>query len=130
MTTEAERSEWHARTVRAWLLALLRYAVTLDNDDRLGVFAAAAHIDNQNSAQSDSGFRFFARTSADLCSAIANPAHPGSAAILTRHLARVTDDRLKRAFAAALERDHLAAKPKAKPIKLKPREDLWRGLRC
>lgn len=112
------------------MLALLRFAVTRDNDDRLSVFAVAAQIDKQNLSQSDPGFSFFGRTSAEVCNAIVSPAHPDSIAVLTRHLARMTDDRLKRTFAAALALDQLATKPKAKPIRSNPREDLWKGLRC
>jgi len=33
--------ERHVRTLRAWQLAILRFAVTLDNSDRLAVMAIA-----------------------------------------------------------------------------------------
>ena len=33
--------EWYAGTLRAWHLAILRYAVTRDNADRLAVFRIA-----------------------------------------------------------------------------------------
>jgi hypothetical protein len=37
--------EWRAKTLRAWQLAMLRFAVTLDNADRLAVMAIANEID-------------------------------------------------------------------------------------
>ena len=45
MSSSVHGSEWHARTLRAWQLAMLRFAVTLDNADRLAVMAIAAEID-------------------------------------------------------------------------------------
>ena len=38
-------NEWRARTLRAWQLAILRFAVTLDNADRLAIMAIASEID-------------------------------------------------------------------------------------
>jgi hypothetical protein len=43
--------EWDARTLRAWHLALLRFAVTLDNADRLAVLMIAAEIDGLGAKQ-------------------------------------------------------------------------------
>ncbi len=42
MGTQIEALERHDRTLRAWLLALLRFAVTRENDDRLAMLAAAS----------------------------------------------------------------------------------------
>jgi hypothetical protein len=131
MNAKIESSEWHARTVRAWLLALLRFAVTLDDDDKLAVFAAAAEIDKLSSQQAGlCGFRFFRRASAEVCGAIANPRLAGSAAVLRRHLEWMKDDRMKRAFAAVLELEIAVEKPRIGPMKAKARDDLWKGLRC
>ena len=38
--------ERYAGTLRAWHLAILRYAVTMDNADRLAVFRIALEIDS------------------------------------------------------------------------------------
>lgn len=123
--------DWHARTVRAWLLALLRFATTLDNDDKLAVFAAAAEIDKLSSRHGGPcGFRFFHRTSAEVCTAVANPQQAGSSAVLRRHLDRLKDERVRRAFVAVLELEEVATEPKIKSIKAKSRDDLWKGLRC
>ena len=40
-------AEWNARTLRSWQLAILRFAVTLDNADRLALLAIAAELDDQ-----------------------------------------------------------------------------------
>jgi hypothetical protein len=107
--------EWHGSLLRAWQLAILRFAVTLDNADRLGVFAIANDIDRL-------GFR---RTSTELCAAI--PQRNATAdALLQDYLSRIDDTRLKRAFAAALEIDQ--AKPTSVKRISNPESDLWRGL--
>lgn len=93
----------HDRAIRAWLLALLRYAITLDVEDRLVALAAASEIDQSGSRQSRD-FHFFHRTSAQLCEAVAHP-RPDNRHLLQRHLARLSDKRLKRAFAAVLDLD-------------------------
>src|SRR5215468_8532428 len=57
--------EWHGRMLRAWQLTLLRFAVTLDNVDRLNVMAIAREIDRGGRAREDrTEFNFFRRTSA------------------------------------------------------------------
>jgi hypothetical protein len=102
MGTQIEALERHDRTLRAWLLALLRFAVTRENDDRLAMLAAAAEIDKLNAPQGrTTEFRFFHRTSAELCAAITDP-RPGSDVVLRCHLERMTDERMRRAFAAAM----------------------------
>ena len=45
MSSSVPEKEWHARTLRAWQLALLRFAVTMDNADKLAVMAIAGEID-------------------------------------------------------------------------------------
>jgi len=63
--------EWHARTLRAWQLAILRFAVTWDNADRLAVMAIANEIDRLGLQHNGkAAFSFFRRTSAELCAAI------------------------------------------------------------
>lgn len=131
MSVQTEISDWHARTVRAWLLALLRFATTLNNDDKLAVFAAAAEIDKLSSRHAGlCGFRFFHRTSAEVCAAVVNPRQAGSTAVLHRHLDRIKDERIKRAFVAVLELEQAASKPRVRSMKAKSHDDLWKGLRC
>jgi hypothetical protein len=116
-----------AATLRAWLLSLLRFAVTLETGDRIMALAAAAELDKaRRDNAAASGFRFFTRASVQLCAAIAEPARPTSAAVIQAHLARIADPRLQRTFAAALdtklEKKKRASKCLAKSV------DLWKGL--
>ena len=105
MSSDVSGSDWRARALRAWQLAMLRFAVTLDDADRLAVMAIASEIDRlgpERGGQPD--FGFFRRSSAELCAAILQP-NELAATLLHRHLARIDDDRLRRAFAAAIEAD-------------------------
>lgn len=127
MNAQAEAGGQHDRIVRAWLLALLRFAVTRDKDDRLAVLAAASEIDRLSAPQSGrSGFRFFHRTSAELCGAITEPRHD-SITVLRRHLDRMTDERMRRAFAATVELDQVPERVKRRPGTQR-RHNLWQGL--
>ena len=126
MSSIASGGEWHAKTLRAWQLALLRFAVTLDTADRLGVLAIAAEMDRLQPEQDGKpAFGFFRRTSAELCAAILQPSEHSST-LLRQFLARMDDDRLRRAFAAAIEADQ----PKVASTSKSIRRDtgLWRGL--
>ena len=115
-----------AEMLRAWQLALLRFAVTLDNADRLAVIAVANEIDRlglQHAGKPD--FSFFRRTSAELCTAILGPHEPAST-VLRQYLACIEDDRLRRAFAAAIEANQREVSHGAKPVKRD--NGLWKGL--
>jgi hypothetical protein len=118
--------EWYTSTLRAWHLAILRYAVTLDNADRLAVIRIAHEIDRLE-PRHDGGadFEFFRRTSAALCAAILHPGERGSA-LLQQYLARIEDDRLKRAIAAAIDANRPTVSRARKPIGRG--NDLWKGL--
>jgi hypothetical protein len=126
MSSIASGGEWHARTLRAWQLALLRLAVTLDNADRLAVLAIAAELDGLGAPPSRRPvFGFFRKTSAELCASILQPNEPNST-FLRQYLARIDDDRLKRVFAAAIE----VSQPKLSSVSKPIRQDngLWEGL--
>ena len=124
MSSIASGGEWHARTLRAWQLALLRFAVTLDNADRLAVLAIAAEMDRLHPVQDGKpAFGFFRRTSAELCAAILQP-NEHSSALLRQFLARIDDDRLRRAFAATIEAEKVASTSKS----IRRDGGLWRGL--
>jgi hypothetical protein len=119
-------TESHVRMLRSWHLAILRFAVTLDNVDQLSVLAIANEIDRfgrQHVKESD--FNFFRRTSAELCAAIPQR-NEDADAVLRQYLARIDDIRVKRALVAAVEVDE------AESASIKPRsrsnESLWRGL--
>jgi hypothetical protein len=126
MSLNVPAAEWHAKTLRAWHLAILRFAVTLDNADRLAVLAIANEIDRlglQHDGKPD--FNFFRRTSAELCAAVFRPDELTST-LVRQYLARIDDDRLKHTFAAAMQADQPTVSSADKPI---GRDNgLWRGL--
>jgi hypothetical protein len=118
--------ERHAALLRAWHLAILRLALTRDNADRLGILAIANEIDRLGRQhKAGPGFSFFRKTSAELCAAILRQ-QEGEDLILNRYLAQIDDARLHRALAAALAAP--LRKPASSGKRLKPNQDLWRGL--
>jgi hypothetical protein len=126
MSSNVPGTEWSARTLRGWQLALLRFAVTLDNADRLAVMAIAAEIDRLGREHRDKpDFDFFRRTSAELCAAILKP-NELNAAVLRQYLPRIEDGRLRRAFTAATETGEPKTFSAGKPFKRD--HGLWRGL--
>jgi hypothetical protein len=125
MSSNVQGMEGHAKMLRAWQLAILRFAVTLDNADRLAVLMIASELDRLDPRQEGHpDFRFFRRTSAGLCAAILRP-NESTSPVLRQYLARIDDDRLKRVFAAAIEADQPAAAPR-KPVKRD--NGLWKGI--
>jgi hypothetical protein len=126
MSSSVPGDEWRARTLRAWQLAILRFAVTLDNADRLAIMAIAREIDRLGPERDGKpDFGFFRRTSAELCAAILQP-NELTATLLHQYLARIDDGRLKRAFAGAIEADQTKTSSVTKPFRRDSR--LWRGL--
>jgi hypothetical protein len=126
MSLKVPGAEWRAKTLRAWQLAILRFAVTLDNADRLAVIAIAGEIDRlgpQHDSKPD--FSFFRRTSAELCAAILTP-NELTPTVLRQYLARIDDDRLKHVFAATIEADQPKLSSISKPFKRD--NGLWKGL--
>jgi hypothetical protein len=79
--------ERHAGLLRAWHLAILRFALTRENADRLGVLMTANEIDRLGRPE-DAGpdFSFFRRTSAELCAVIPRR-HERDDVVLNRYLA-------------------------------------------
>jgi hypothetical protein len=130
MTSRDGQNEWHAWMIRAWHLAILRFAVTLDNADRLGVFAIAAEIDRLGgSYDKKQQFGFFRKTSTELCASMLRRNQTADAT-LRRYLAAINDIRLKGVLTAAIaieQPDAPAVKPAAKR-RPKPDNNLWRGL--
>src|SRR5258705_11064726 len=126
MSLKVPGAEWRAKTLRAWQLAILRFAVTLNNADRLAVIAIAGEIDRlgpQHDSKPD--FSFFRRTSAELCAAILTP-NELTPTVLRQYLARIDDDRLKQVFAATIEADQSKLSSIRKPFKRY--NGLWKAL--
>ena len=127
MSFEVHGMQWLAGTLRAWHLAMLRYAVTLDNADRLAVLRIAHEIDGLTPRHDGrTAFEFFRRTSAELCAAIQQP-NERSHAILQQYLVGLSDDRLKRALAAAIATGQQSTVSPIHRI-ARQRNELWRGL--
>ena len=125
MPNERTRSAVSDAPSRDWLLAVLRYAVTREEADLSAVLAIAEALDSRGSNSQPSSFHFFSRTSLEVCQAIQEEACLGRTAIIKRHLDRIEDSRLRRAFAAAVE-SALAQRPANSPKSHSPK--LWRGL--
>src|SRR5262249_22458471 len=124
--SEQVEVEQRLRLLRTWHLAILRFALTRDNADRLGVLAIANEIDRLGRTQ-DTGpdFSFFRRTSTELCTAMLRR-QAGDEVILMRYLAAIDDPRLHRAMAAVVEVPQ--PKPDLAKRRVRPEHDLWRGL--
>lgn len=91
----------YSKLLRAWQLAILRFAVTLDSADRLNALALAAEVDRIGGQRTEASLQFFRRTSVEVCSAILG--EPDDAdAIMVRFHREIEDPHLKRAFAAAV----------------------------
>ena len=121
-TAAGDPQDWAARQVREWLLLLLRFAVTSDPKDKSATLALADEIDARGLEWRPSAPSFFRRTTNDVCKAIAALDDPKSAAMLKRHLARIDNPALRRAFRAAVNFDERSA-----PSQRQPR-NLWLGL--
>jgi hypothetical protein len=102
MTPEPARNDWLDRKVRDWLLAVLRFAMTVEEADRFNVLAMAEDMDRLGYWPARSPFGFFSNTSTELCRALAKLDDPDSLGVLRRHLNRIDDARIRRAMAAAV----------------------------
>ena len=94
-------AEWRAQLLHTWQLAVLRFAITLDDADRLHLLAIADEIDRGGQFDRQSSFSFFRSCSTELCAAILRQ-NDSADAILRHFAARIEDARLRRAFAAAV----------------------------
>ena len=119
-----DATEPESKLLRAWQLAVLRFAVTLDDDDRMHALGVAGEVDRLGGA-ADDAFHFFRRTTAELCAAISGQGVDQDA-VIRRFLAQIDNVRLKRAVEAAIARD--CTPPKLVASRMKPGNDLWRGL--
>ena len=126
MSSNVPGMERNASTLRAWQLAILRFAVTLNNADRLAVLMIAAELDGPGPKRDNKPeFSFFRKTSAELCAAILRP-NEFTNPVLRQYLARIDDDRLRRILAAAIETEQPKAPAVSKPAKRD--NGLWKGL--
>ena len=118
--------EHHHRLLCAWQLAVLRFAVTLRDSDRLNVAALAAELDRLGGRRSgEDSLHFFRRTSSHLCAAIDGRQQDGEAT-LECFCQQIDEPRLRLAFAAAV------GLARSKPARSRPQPkrdpNLFRGL--
>ncbi|WP_229185255.1 hypothetical protein [Bradyrhizobium oropedii] len=119
-----DATEPESKLLRAWQLAVLRFAVSLDDDDRMHALGVAGEVDRLGGAVDDA-FHFFRRTTAELCAAISGRGADQDG-VVGRFLAQIDDVRLKCAVEAAIAKDRTP--PKLVASRIKPGNDLWRGL--
>ena len=122
LSDASDAQDWGARQVSEWLLLLLRFAVTSDARDQSAALALADEIDARGLQWRPSAPTFFRRTTTEVCNAITTVDDPNSAPILKRHLARIDNPVLKRAFRAAVNIDERNASSQRNA------RDLWIGL--
>ena len=94
--------DWTDRKVREWLLLLLTFAVTRDPTDHSAALAAADEPDSLGVRWQRTAPRFFLRKSNEVCEAILAASDGNNNAVLRRHVARIDEPRLRRAFRAAV----------------------------
>ena len=124
--SEARRRENPTGKADDWLLAILRFAITLERDDRTAVMIKAQELDWPRSGRPRKTFAFFTRTSLELCNAIADKTSPTRGVVIRRQLARIENPRLRCAFEAASELE--AGVFHASSPKKRWQGDLWKGL--
>jgi fido (protein-threonine AMPylation protein) len=123
--------EGNGRRIREWLLLLLRFAITRESADRLTALAAADELDASGGSWRPAAPRFFARTSNEVCDATAAADEAAGRAVLKKHLARIDDARLRRAFRAAIETGQGSDAHGERESAMRRRRvdrDLWKGL--
>jgi hypothetical protein len=123
--------DWHDRKVREWLLLLLRFAVTRERSDQSAVLAMADELDSSDGGWRPASPSFFLRTSNEVCAAILTVNDGHNNAVLQRHLSRIDDIRLRRAFRAAIGLHRPGEAPtqaEAKRTSWTRRNGLWANL--
>jgi hypothetical protein len=111
-----------SRQVRDWLLAILRFALTLEPADRAAVMAKAADMDRLGKRNGPSQFAYFVRTSVEFCNPVVDQRIIDKAEVLRGHLRKIDDERLRRSLEAAL-----TWTKQAQP-RHRCRDNLWKGL--
>ncbi len=117
--------DWRAGRIREWLLLVLRFAITCDPKDQAAAFAMADEIDALGYQSRPSAPTFFRRASGEVCEAINALEDPRRITILKKHIARIDDPRLRRAFQAAVDLER-GSRPAATEHK---HQHFWAGMR-
>jgi hypothetical protein len=121
--------DWRDRKVREWLLLLLRFAVTREPSDQSAALTSADELDSLGVRWRPTAPNFFLRTSHEVCAAILTVGDEHSNSVLRRHVARIDDPRLRRAFQAAVGLQRTSEPQRAGAgSKIQIDGDLWKGL--
>jgi hypothetical protein len=129
MAIESGSHDRLERMVREWLLLLLRFAVTLAPSDRSAALAMADELDALGLRWRPAAPRFFQRTSDEVCEAILLADDGHNNLVLRRHIARIGDPRLRRAFHAAIGlRPMFEQRQRSARRRKRKKQDLWKGL--
>jgi hypothetical protein len=118
----SDADQWQKWKIQEWLILLLRFAVTRDQNDRSAALAFATELDRAGSSKACSP-TFFLRTSQEVCQAIVGEDDPTRLAVLSTHCRRIEDDRLRRTFRTAVGLETASHKKNRKS------RDLWKRLR-
>ena len=123
-------TDWRDRKVREWQLLLLRFAITREPSDRWAALAVADELDSLGMRWRPAAPSFFLRTSNEVCEAILMEGDGPEETVLLRHVARISDTRLRRAFRAAVDIQQTSEiQPQsAGENKARKHQDLWKGL--
>lgn len=113
-----------ALQITDWLMLLLRFAITLDAEDEKAASAKADQLDGLVSGGGPSAPTFFRRTTGEICKAIATLDDPTQATVINKHIARIDDPRLRRAFQAAVGIADTTSSSRSGP----KGRNLWAGL--
>jgi hypothetical protein len=92
--------DWQTNKVKNWLLAILRFSLTLEPQDEAAVMAMD-EIDRLGFVGKTPGFSFFLRTSAEVCNAIKDVNYPGRTGILRSHFAKIDEHHRRQTLFAA-----------------------------
>ena len=129
MAAGFEVHDWTDRKVREWLLLLLTFAVTREPADQSAALAAADELDSLGVRWQRTAPRFFLRTSNELCAAILAASDGENNAVLQRHLIRIDEPRLRRAFRAAVGlKETSGLQEESGKIKRRKGPGLWKDL--
>jgi hypothetical protein len=128
MITEFSSNDWRGRKLQEWLLLLLRYAVTRAASDRSAALAMADELDSLGGQWRPAARRFFLKTTEEVCLAIPAVNDRHNYRVLLRHLTRIDDPRLRRAFQAAIDLQQEIELQRQSKSKGENGQDLWKGL--
>jgi hypothetical protein len=121
--------DWRDRKVREWLLLLLRLAVTREATDQVAALAMADQLDSLGIGWKRAKPSFFVKTSIEVSNAILAVRDGDNNTVLRRHLARIDDPRLRRAFRAAVGLQETSEmQEESAEDKRRKYADLWKGL--